>query len=153
LRVTAKPDFDAIWVPRIGREAADELHRGRKVALIGVTMPVVAGLAGVLLGRSAPDDLLGVLLAAVVVGCIAAFISAQRRLATALSEWFGVKISAGQLPLMNPKRFDTWCERVQLDSQAEQADGTQGLEPLRLEYDHKWGPIRWSGSARRDPGK
>jgi hypothetical protein len=151
--VTTKPDFDAIWVPRIGREAADELRRGRKIARIGVVMPLVAGAAGLLIGTNAASDLLGVLLATVVVGYLAAFIDAQRRVAAALSQWFGVKISAGQLPLMNQKRFDTWCKRVQLDGHAEQPDGTQGLEPLRLKYDHKWGPIRWSRSARRDPGQ
>ncbi len=116
-------------------------------------MPLVAGAAGLLIGPNAASDLLGVLLAIVVVGYLAAFIGAQRRLAAALSQWFGVKISAGQLPLMNQKRFDTWCERVQLDGHAGQPDGTQGLEPLRLTYDHKWGPIRWSRSARRDPGQ
>jgi proteasome assembly chaperone (PAC2) family protein len=113
-------------------------------------MPVVAGAAGLLIGTNATGDLLGVLLAAVVVGYLAAFIRAQRRLATAMSEWFGVKISAGQLPLMNVKRFDAWCERVQLIGQAKQSDGTQRLEPLRLKYDHKWGPIRWSSRAERD---
>jgi hypothetical protein len=147
--VTAKPDFEAIWVPRIGREATDQLHRGRKVAFIGVIMPVVAGVAGLIVGRNAPDDLLGVLLAAVVLGYIAALIRALRRLAAALSEWFGVKIGAGQLPLMNRKRFDVWCERAGL-SQAEHPDGTP-LQPLILKYDHKWGPIRWSGPGRRDP--
>lgn len=151
--MTTKSDFDAIWVPRIGRKAADELRRGRKIARIGVVMPLVAGAAGLLIGPNAASDLLGVLLAIVVVGYLAAFIGAQRRLAAALSQWFGVKISAGQLPLMNQKRFDTWCERVQLDGHAGQPDGTQGLEPLRLTYDHKWGPIRWSRSARRDPGQ
>jgi hypothetical protein len=116
-------------------------------------MPLVAGVGGVLIGTSTLDDVLGIALLAVAAWYVASFIYAQRRLAAALSQWFGVKISAGQLPLMYPKRFDTWCERVQLHGQAEQPDNTQRLEPLRLKYDHKWGPIRWSRSARRDPGQ
>lgn len=148
------PDFEATWVPRIGEKAAGELRRCRRIGMGAIVASLVfASTASVALGGDTPDKVLGVVLLAAMAGGLATFINCQRRLAVALSDWFGVKISAGQLPLMNPRRFDTWCERVRLDGQAEQPNGTQRREPLRLEYDHKWGPIRWSRSARRDQGK
>ena len=148
------PDFEATWVPRIGKKATAELRRGRRIGMSAIVASLVfASSASIALGGDTFDKVLGVMLLAGMVGALATFINCQRRIAVALSEWYGVRISTGQLPLMNPKRFDAWCERVQLDGHAEQPDGTQDLEPLRLKYDHKWGPMRWSRSARRDPGQ
>lgn len=147
------PDFEATWVPRIGKKATAELHRGRRVGMSAIVASLVfASSASIALGGDTFDKVLGVMLLAGMVGALATFINCQRRIAAELSEWFGVNISAGQLPLMNPKRFDTWRERVGL-SRPERPSSPQQLEPLRLKYDHKWGPIRWSRSARRDPGQ
>jgi hypothetical protein len=145
-----KSALEAVWVPRIGSAATDELRRFRRSSVSVMAMPVVAGVGGLLIGTSALGDVLGMTLLAVAAWCVAAFIRGQRRLAAAMSDWFGVTISAGQLPLMNPKRFDVWCERTRLDGQAEQPGATP-RRPLKLKYDHKWGPIRWSVRPRRDP--
>jgi hypothetical protein len=147
----AKQDLDAIWTPRIGENGVRELRRYRRAGFIGMTLPFVAGAAGLLLGTSTLGDVLGAALAAVVAWRLAAFIYAQMRVAAALSEWFGVKISAGQLPLMNPGRFDAWCERNDLHhGQAEQTDGVPRRRRM-LKYDHNWGPIRWSGRGPQKP--
>lgn len=140
----AKEDFEATWYPRIGKDAAEELRRGRKIVTFGIVTPVFAIGAGLLIGTSTLSDVIGVVLALVVAIYIVMFIDAQRRIAAAMSKWFGVKISAGQLPLMNPKRFDAWSKRANLHAQPGQSDGTP-QQPLKLKYDHKWGPIRWSG--------
>jgi hypothetical protein len=104
----AKLDFEATWYPRIGKDAAEELRRGRKIAIFGITMPLFAGGAGLLIGTGAVDDVIGVVLAAMAVGYFVMFINAQRRVAAAMSGWFGVEIKG--IPKMNPKRFDAWCQ-------------------------------------------
>jgi hypothetical protein len=106
--VTTKQELEATWVPRIGEDALLELRRYRKIGGIGMTMPVFAVAAGMLIGTSTLGDLLGGALAAVVVAVYVSFIRAQKRLAAALSRWFGVKIRG--IPKMNPKRFDVWCQ-------------------------------------------
>jgi hypothetical protein len=145
-------DFDATWIPRIGERGASELRRYRRVGMIAIVggLAFAAG-ASIALGGDTRDKILGIVLLAGMVGALATFINCQRRLAKTVSEWYGVRISAGQLPVMNPTRFDTWRDRVGLH-QGGQSDDTP-LKPLTLEYDHKWGPIRWSRSARRDPGQ
>ncbi len=145
----AKPDFEATWYPRIGKDAAEELRRGRKIVTFGIVSPVFAVTAGLLIGTSIVGDVIGAASAAVVVVYLALFIGAQIRIAAALSEWYGIKISAGQLPLMNPKRFDSWSQRYGLQAQSEQAGGPP-REYRTLEYDHNWGPIHWSGRGPRD---
>jgi hypothetical protein len=105
-----KQELEAIWVPRIGSVATDELRRYRRSGFFVMVMPVVAGTAGVLIGTSTLGDVLGAVLAAVAAWYLLAFIRAQRRLAAAMSEWFGVRITGGGLPKMYPKRFDVWCD-------------------------------------------
>jgi hypothetical protein len=104
----AKQDFEATWYPRIGKNAAEELRRGRKIVIFGITSPLFAVAAGLLIGTGTLNDVIGVALAAVVAGYFVMFINAQRRTAAAMSDWFGVKIKG--LPKMNPKRFDAWCQ-------------------------------------------
>lgn len=148
-----KSELEAIWTPRIGSTATEEMRRYRRTGVIGMALPLLAGAAGVLIGTSTLGDILGAALAVVVAWRLAEFIRAQRRLAAAMSEWFGIKISAGQLPLMNPNRFDAWRERNDLHhGQAEQLDGKL-RQPLMPTYDRKWGPIRWSRPGRRDPSQ
>jgi len=118
---------------------------------VAVAVAFAAG-AGVLIEKGILVG--GAFCAAVAAFIFLAFVRAQRRIAAALSGWFEVKISAGQLPLMNPKRFDAWRERAGLHhGQAERREGQYSLEPLRLKYTHNWGPIHWSGRGRRDPGQ
>jgi len=105
-----KPDFDATWVPRIGRRAAGELRRLRSIGLIVATVvPVVAVAAGVLFAVGGVGNLLGALLVVALTVCIVLFIRAQIRLAAAMSDWFGVKVKG--LPLMNIKDFDVFCQK------------------------------------------
>jgi hypothetical protein len=56
------------------------------------------------------DKLLGVVLLAGAVGAFALFFRCQHRLAAAISRWFGARVTGLQLPKMNPKRFDAWCQ-------------------------------------------
>jgi hypothetical protein len=74
-------------------------------------MCVLAVIAALLFGTGTVGDVLGAALVAAAVGILLAFVRIQRRLAAALSRWFGVTITSGQLPLMNPRRFDAWCEK------------------------------------------
>jgi hypothetical protein len=104
----AERDFEATWYPRIGKHAAEELRRGRKISIFGFVVPLFAVAAGLLIGTGTVNDFIGVAVAAVVVGYFVMFINAQRRVAAAMSDWFGVKIKG--LPKMNPKRFDAWCQ-------------------------------------------
>jgi hypothetical protein len=128
----AKPDFEATWYPRIGKNAAEELRRGRKIVTFGIASPVFAIAAGLLIGTGTLDDVIGATSAAVVIVYIALFIRAQVRIAAALSEWYGVKIRG--LPKMNPKRFDSWCEARGLHHPGEpvasgQAAGSSDVAP------------------------
>ena len=104
------PDFEATWIPRIGKEAAEELRRGRKIVIFGIVAPLFAGAAGLLIGTGTLPDVIGITLAAVAAGYLVMFVRAQRHLAAAMSEWFGIKITGGGTPKMNPKRFDAWCQ-------------------------------------------
>jgi hypothetical protein len=124
----ARQELEEVWVSRIGSTATEELLRYRRSGFFVMAMPVVAGAAGVLIGTSTLGDVLGAVLAAVVAWYLAAFIHAQRRLAAALSEWFGVKIKG--LPKMNPKRFDAWCQERGLRSPREGLASGQAADAL-----------------------
>jgi hypothetical protein len=121
-----KPDFDTTWVPRIGEPAASELRHFRSIGLIVATVvPVIAVAAGLLFAVGGLGDLLGTMLVVALAVSIALFIRAQMKLASAMSEWFGVKIRGGQIPKMNQIRFDTWCEARGLHHPSGQASGAQ----------------------------
>jgi hypothetical protein len=112
-----KSDFETTWIPRIGEEAAEELRHGRKIAVIGFTMPLFAIAAGLLIGTGTLNDVIGAVLVVIAACYFAMFIRAQRRIAAAMSRWFGVRIKG--LPKMNPKRFDAWAEERGLRRQDE----------------------------------
>jgi hypothetical protein len=114
------------WVPRIGQDALLELRRYRKIGRIGMTMPLFAVAAGVLIGTSTLGDVLGGVLVVVAAAVYVSFIRAQKRLAAALSRWFGVGIKG--IPKMNPKRFDTWCQERGLCHQGEPVSNTHGAQ-------------------------
>jgi hypothetical protein len=125
----AKLDFEATWYPRIGKDASEELRRGRKLTIFGVTVPLFAIAAGLLIGTGTSNDLIGVVLVAVVVVYFVMYINAQRRIAAAMSDWFGVKIKG--LPKMNPKRFDDWYEKRGLRQPDERTYGSVGAGSSR----------------------
>ncbi len=41
----SRPDFETTWYPRIGEEAAEELRRGRKIVIFGITAKLAAANA------------------------------------------------------------------------------------------------------------
>src|SRR5271155_1773051 len=96
-----KSELEEIWMPRIGATATEKLRRYRRSAVFVMAMPVVAGVGGVLIGTSTLGDGLGIALVAVAAWYLAALIRAQRQLAAAISEWFGIKITGGGTPKMN----------------------------------------------------
>jgi hypothetical protein len=149
-----KPDFEATWIPRIGEGATSELRHCRRVGMsANVAGLVFASGAGIALAGNFLDKVLGALFIVGAVASLATFINCRRRIAAALSEWFGVRIVSAQMPLMNPVRFDAWRERMRLVGRDGRTEGTQTsttIEPLKLKYDHKLGPIRWSRRAERD---
>ncbi len=99
----ANQKFEETWYPRIGKEAAEELRRDRKFAVL--TAPInllcVCGV-GVLLGLSLGP--LGDVGAGVfAVGWIvwfASFRRAQIRLGKAVCDWYGMKRIG--MPRMTP---------------------------------------------------
>jgi hypothetical protein len=108
-RVVAKPDLEATWYPLIGKDAAEELRRGRKISILCIPSGLFAGAAGLLIGTGTLNDIIGVALVAIGASPIVMFIRAQKRIAAAMTEWYGVKIKG--LPKMNTKRFDDWREK------------------------------------------
>jgi hypothetical protein len=119
-------DFEAIWVPRIGKEAAEELRRARRLAMMWPVALVFAGGAGVLVEKGILVG--GAVCAALAAYIFVAFVRAQRRIAAALSRWFGVKIKG--LPKMNPERFDAWCQERDLRPPDQQRANEQTVHPL-----------------------
>jgi hypothetical protein len=103
----AKPDFEATWYPRIGKDAADELRRARRTACLGPVAAVFAVGAGVLIGKGATGDVIGVVLAIGCVVYVGMLTRGQWRTAAAVSVWFDVKRMRSP-PRMTPQRFDEW---------------------------------------------
>jgi hypothetical protein len=150
LWVVAGSDFQATWVPRIGEEATAELRLFRKTGGFGIVAPVFAIAAGLLFAKNnALDDLLAVVCSAVGISFLVAFINGQKRLAEAMSYWFGVRIQAGQVPPMSVGRFDTWREKRGLRTPDERASGPVGRVPLEsltlMRWDFPAPPELWPG--------
>lgn len=103
----ANSDFESTWYPRIGKDAAEELRRGRRTALLGPVNGVCAVGAGLLIGTSPLGDVIGGVLVIACVVYLGLFVRAQWRTAAAVSVWFGVK-RMRWLPRMTPQRFDEW---------------------------------------------
>jgi hypothetical protein len=100
-------DFETTWYPRTGKDAAEELRRYRRTALLGLPIAVSALGAGVLIGTGTLGDVIGGVLAIACVVLVGMFSRAQWRTAAAVSVWFGVK-QMRWLPRMTPQRFDEW---------------------------------------------
>jgi len=105
----SRTDFEATWYPRVGKDAAEELRRARRAALLGPLAAVFAFGAGALIGTGTIGDVIGVALAVAGVVYVGMFIRAERRTAAAISMWFGVE-RMRWLPRMTPQRFDEWRE-------------------------------------------
>jgi hypothetical protein len=121
-------DFETTWLPRIGKEATEELRRARRLVVMYPVAVVFAAGASVLIGNGILADVGGAVLAAAATSILVAFVRAQKRIAAALSRWFGVKIKG--LPKMNPKRFDAWCQERGLRSPREGLASGQAADAL-----------------------
>lgn len=110
--------FEQIWVPRIGDQATVQLRRSSYLGL--VTGPVIIGLAiacGFSFGSSKSSGVvLGLVEAALAVVVFAAWIRSRMKLATAVSQWFGVKVGWQEMPRMRSAQFEVWCQRRGLSS-------------------------------------
>jgi hypothetical protein len=130
----ARSDFEATWVPRIGEEAATELRHLRKVITITV-LPAfaLAGASSFAFAGGPLDKLLGVVLLAGAMVYPVELVRGQKRLAEAMSYWFGVRIKIP--PPMSVRSFDTWREKRGLrppDGRADRPIGKVPLESMTL---------------------
>ena len=123
----AQTDFEATWYPRIGKDAAEELRRFRRAALLNPPVGVACAVgAGALIGKGTVGDVVGIVLAMISVVCVGMFIRAQWRTAAAVSVWFGVK-RMRWLPRMTPQRFDEWRQlRGLMTPEERRAGGDSG---------------------------
>lgn len=116
--IVAGSDFEQTWIPRIGPEGAERLAYFRRVTLIcGPSLLVFSGAASFAFAGDGLDKGIGVVLVVCAAVTLLAFARAQQQLAVALSRWFGVKLKAGNLPPMSPRRFDAWCKKRELRRQ------------------------------------
>ena len=120
--VPLMPNLDEIWVPRIGADATAELRRNARVGTIMVVTVLAMGIASSFaFGRGTPGGvLLGCVEVAIGIVAFALLIRSRMRLAEAISQWFGIKIGSRELPNMNAKQFDAWCQRRHLRSPRQQ---------------------------------
>lgn len=107
---TARSRFRLIWEPRIGAQASAELrlYKMRQVTLNPLAVVLGCG-GGALVGSRATASVV-VAIAAFAVGAaaIGVTIVSQMRFARALSEWFGVRVRARDVPKMRSPEFDAW---------------------------------------------
>ncbi|MGO9750505.1 MAG: hypothetical protein ACLP8S_20470 [Solirubrobacteraceae bacterium] len=109
-------EFNQIWVPRIGEQAATQLRRSGNLILTVLPMIFVCGIAlDALDGPRATFTLVfwiaGVL---VSIATFCVWLHSRIVLARKLSQWFGRKLSWFQLPRLRPGSFDAWCKRLGL---------------------------------------
>jgi hypothetical protein len=125
------PEYLGWWRARIGDEGTEALARTRRLIMPAWPGVVLLGIgAGFAFRGDTAAKLLGVVLVAVAASLWLAWGRAQRRLAAAVSRWFGVKITARQLPPMRQRTFDAWCERHELaHDRRPGADSEERVEP------------------------
>jgi len=109
-------EFNQIWIPRIGAQAAAQLRRSGNLILLVMPMVFACGIAlGALDGLTATFTLVFWILAVVVSLLVfGVWLYSRIVLARALSQWFGRKLSWFTLPRLSPASFDRWCRRRQL---------------------------------------
>ena len=106
----AKQDFDDVWVPRIGSEAANDLRRNGYLTL--ALSPVIIALvilAGIEFGNHSSVQLsIGVVAIVAAIALAALWQKSRLRLTKSISVWFGAKLRWFELPRMTAKQFDSW---------------------------------------------
>ncbi len=124
--VNGRERFDAIWVPRVGEEAAAVVRRTLRVEAgvrVGCLLPALG--ASFAFGNGVVGDVLGSALVLLVVAAFAWWMQARKQMADALSRAFGTKISSRRAfsgpSLVRRGSFERWQKRLGLpeyDSQS-----------------------------------
>ena len=112
-----RPSFDEIWIPRIGKEAADQLRHNSRITMITIFPLLPLAIAGSFAFGSGSSRGIAVGLLTVVMAGIGMIIWLRSRMnfTAAVSRWFGVKLWWGELPtLRSSGQFDAWCEKRNL---------------------------------------
>jgi len=112
----AGPDFDYIWVPRIGEQATAELRRYGNLTIVTLfpMLPLAIGISFAFGSGSPAGIVLGFVMVALAVTGFVVWNRSSRRVAAAMSEWFGVKIPWWDMPKMKATSFDAWTEKRKL---------------------------------------
>ena len=111
------PRLEQFGGPGLGDKARVQLRGSSYLGL--VTGPVVIGLAiacSFSFSSKSSGVVLGLVEAALAVVVFAAWIRSRMKLATAVSQRFGVKVGWLEMPRMRSAQFDVWCQRRGLTS-------------------------------------
>jgi hypothetical protein len=110
----ARQTFDQIWVPRIGREAANELRRNARVTTITMfpLLPLAIACSFAFGSGSTVGTALGLILVLMATTGFAVWIRSRQKVADAVGRWFGVPIRWSHMPTMrSAEKFDVWCDQ------------------------------------------
>jgi hypothetical protein len=111
----AEDRFASIWNARIGVQAAAQLRRSSYMSLVLAPVAIVAAIACGILASDASAA--GAIVAGGVAAlCFATWIQSRLKLASELSEWFGMPVAWHAMPRMRAAEFDRWRERKGLQS-------------------------------------
>jgi hypothetical protein len=107
--------FDSFWISRIGPQAAAQLRRSGYMSLVLVPVAIVAAIACGILASS--GSAAGAIVAGVVaVLCFVTWLQSRFKLASELSQWFGVPVAWHEMPRMRAADFDRWRDQKGLQS-------------------------------------
>jgi hypothetical protein len=117
--VNGRERFEAIWVPRVGEEAAAVVRRTLRVEACvrgGAWLPAVG--AGLAFGNGVAGDVFGSVLVLLIVAAFAWWMQARKQMADALSRVFGTKISTARAftgpSLLRRGSFERWRKHLGL---------------------------------------
>jgi hypothetical protein len=102
-----EPGFEATWYPRLGKDAAEEFRRMRRLVWLVPLMLVFSMSAGVLIGTGSLGNAIGGVCLPAALISFWVWLDAQWRTAAVAAVWFGVK-RFWWMPRMTPQRFDEW---------------------------------------------
>jgi hypothetical protein len=102
-----KASFEQAWYPRIGKDATEQLWKGRWAIVWFALVFTFAVASSFLWGDGPVGDALGALLTIGWMVCAFLIMRARRRTSAAISDWFGIE-RLKAIPSMTPERFDRW---------------------------------------------
>jgi hypothetical protein len=108
--------INELWEPRIGGDATRQLRRNGYLTLaVWPSIFALALLCSFAVGSSNPTiAVLGVVGVGIAIVLFAVWVQSRRKLAAAMSAWFGHKIRSYELPRMRTQQFDSWCHERNL---------------------------------------